>query len=188
MKSFLKDRKKIIFLASLWLILANAENSFDHYQIISERNIFLPQRKKPDKQQKFYSILKEAPPVNPAANIVLTGIVRHGQDYLAFFEDRLSRKTLRVRAGENLLGGKIQQITLDYVEYVAKETPVKVEIGKTLANSTPLTPAGPVSSPASPSFSSTLVSSGSDISPPSSDTSNIVEQMRRRRLQELGQP
>jgi len=158
-----------------------------HYQVLVENNIFLPRRNVPRSPQHVYSILKETPLPNPAANIVLTGIVKHGQQYIAFFEDRLKARTLRVQTGDSLLQGKIQHITLDYVEYAAGETVVKVEIGKTLANTTPLS-SGKISSAPVPSDSVTqFVPAVSPIPSQSTDTSSLVEQMKRRRLQELGQ-
>ncbi|HOL68057.1 MAG TPA: hypothetical protein PKX93_11435 [bacterium] len=169
------------------LTCAAAEKPLQHYEILYQRNIFLPQRSKPLPPTTFRSILKE-PPSDPAQNIVLTGIVRHGQEYLAFFEDRSQGRVLRRKTGDQLLQGKIKEITLDFVEYAINETTVKVEIGKTLANTTPVASARAIGSAVSSLVPSTLAAPASSPAAAPVDTSTLLEQLRRRRLQELGQP
>ncbi|HPP13113.1 MAG TPA: hypothetical protein PKW42_10315 [bacterium] len=147
----------------------------------------MPQRSKPRPPTNFRSILKE-PPSDPAQNIVLTGIVRHGQEYLAFFEDRSQGRVLRRKTGDQLLQGRIKEITLDFVEYAVNETTIKVEIGKTLTNTTPVVTARAIGSVVSSSVPSTLAVPASGPAAAPVQTSTLLEQLRRRRLQELGQP
>jgi len=178
----------VLVIFSLAYSLSGAGGKpLQHYQVLVQNNIFLPRRNVSRQPQRVYSILKETPLPDPAANIVLTGIVKHGQQYFAFFEDRLKGRTLRVQTGDSLLQGKIQHITLDYVEYAVGETAVKVEIGKTLSNTTPLSSGKSFSPPTSSDSTAQSIPAVSTNTSQSTDTSSLVEQMRRRRLQELGQ-
>ena len=162
--------------------------SYDRYKVLSIRNIYL----RDQAPQRVRSILREGPAVQillPEQSVVLTGIVRQGSEYIAFFEDRRSgMTTTRVRAGDSLLQGHVERITLDYIEYVKNDKTSKIEIGQNLQDipSEPGSDRAPTAGAASGAPVITTVTPAQRISATPADDGKILEQMRQRRRQELG--
>ena len=158
--------------------------SFDEYRVIAEQNIYLKDRRQATRPPgRFASILRpEPPPPSPEENIVLTGIVRHGDEYVAFFEDRRSGATLRVRRGQVLLGGSVGTISLDFVEYIRSGQVARIDIGENLAKRA----SGPAAAPtvAQQTEGETAVAPARPAA--SGDEASILEMLRKRRQQEMG--
>ena len=153
-------------------LLKTPPEPLDAYKILSERNIFLPDRSRPDR--------RAAPPapVYPSEHfILLRGIVRQGDLYIAFLEDTRNRTTSKARVNDAVAQGRIAQIALDYLEYEKNDKTVKVEIGKTLE--------GPAM--AGPSVESSSPAIAAPAPPPEAgrDQGSALERMRQRRQQEL---
>ncbi len=154
---------------------ATPANARQRYDVLVERNMFTgPQRAK---QQE------EAPP--PERFVVLTGIVRQDGEYIAFFEDRARKTVSRARLGDTVLAGRITGFGADSVEYSRGESAITVKLGQNLeggqAGSSAPTAAAPAASPgaaAAGSSTGTGAAAGS--------AGDMLEQLRQRRLKELG--
>ena len=94
-----------------------------------------------------------ARPVSPESTFGLRGIVFDDTSFVLFVEDTTSHRTLQLRPGDAVAGGKVGQISLDEFEYESGGTVKHVRLGQNLAGA-PLppvqaaAPAGPTSAPA----------------------------------------
>jgi len=158
---------------------AHRAASWDHYRVLSERNIFVRDRRRPRER-------KSAPDqptnvINTDKYVVLTGIGQDGEEGIALIENTGSRETIRARTGEPIGKGRLVKITLDYIEYKCEGDVTRIEIGSSLVGSTASrmsTETTTSTKPASPS------DAGGSVDAPKTDTSAILERMRRRREQE----
>jgi hypothetical protein len=162
--------------------------SYDRYKVLAVRNIYL----KNHAPQSVRPILRDGSAAQillPEQSMVLTGIIHHGSEYVAFFEDRRSgMTTTRVRAGDSLLQGHVARITLDYVEYVKNDKTGKIEIGNNLQDisSEPGSGKAPAAGAGNGAPVITSVTPAQRISTAPADDGKTPEQMRPRRSQELG--
>ncbi len=162
----------------------------DKYRLLSERNIFLRYRRRPQKKVVAPAPRKPAPPPDPDRYITLTGTAVRGDERVAFLEDGRSKKTLVVRVGGAAGKGKVTAITLDGIQYERDGKIGDIEVGSTLSGSTavPATngyavvPAAPASAPAAGEPSSRPAEPGGG----GAGIADILERMRKRRQQELG--
>jgi len=153
--------------------------SWDHYRVLSERNIFVRNRRRPSKRQSAPD--QPANVTNTDKYLVLTGIGYQSLEGVAFFEDTRSAKTIKIRTGDPVGNGRLVRITLDYAEYECKGNTIRIEIGSSLIGSTVSrmsTETATSTKPASPS------GAGGSADTPKTDSSAILERMRRRREQE----
>jgi hypothetical protein len=209
------NRRALLPHARLWaaaiagLVLAAgsplpAENgegdSWDRYRVLVERNMFLRNRRPP--RSRDPSAGPTMPVRDSDRDVILTGIVRHGDEYFAFFENVATGLTRRIRAGQAVGKGRIRSITLDGVEYDREGAASQIEVGRSLAGTyvvrattrpAATQPAGPPSGPEEPATQPAGPTTDSSAAPPAappegaggSDAMDIEEQMRRRREQEL---
>ena len=109
--------------------------TWESYRVLSERNIFTRNRSRPSSGYRGPS--REAPPPPPVntsdTSLVLTGIIRQGDDCVAFFEDIRTGKTTQLLAGAALGRGRLGLITQDTVHYACDGQLRKITIGNTLA-------------------------------------------------------
>jgi len=93
------------------------------------------------------------PVVAPEAAFGLRGIVFDDTSFVVFVEDTTSHRTLQLRPGDSVAGGKVGRICLDDFEYESAGTVKHVRVGQNLAGA-PLppvqaaAPAGPTTAPA----------------------------------------
>ena len=159
---------------------AAAENAdsftLERYQVLSERNIYLRDRA-PRPEPVRTSILRDTPPPVYRVQATLTGVVQHGEHFTAFFEDTITHRTTRVRAGDAFLQGQVESITLDRVTHNRNGLSQSVGLGEylELVSSTPLR-SETANAAASPAVSST---------PAPGLGSSLLEQLRLRRQREL---
>jgi len=163
--------------------------SDERYRVLAERNIFLKDRS-PRGGGRFPVLRPSAPepPVPPERSVVLTGVVRHGTEYVAFFEDRRSGAVIRVRAGDALHSGRVERVALDYIEYAKDGRTGKIEIGRNLENASPVAggvPAFSILRPRSESPAPAVQSAAPAPAVPV-DEKAVLEMLRRRRLSESG--
>lgn len=153
--------------------------SWDHYRVLSERNIFVRNRRRPRERQSAPD--QPTNVINTDKYLVLTGIGYQSLEGIAFVEDTRSAKTSRIRTGDPVGNGRLVRITPDYAEYECKGNTIRIEIGSSLAGST-------ASRMSAETATSTKPASPSDadgsVDTPKTDTSAILERMRRRREQE----
>ena len=171
------------------------ERSWAQYRILVDRNMF-----RSDRRRIFAASSRpSAPAYDSDGGIVLTGIARHDGEFVAFFEDTRTNATTRTRVGETVGKGKVQRITLDEVEYGREGTVRRIGIGHSLTGTRAVVQVAR-RAPATPTFSGGVAATRPAqptattgpalpvISPSTTtdtDMSDVLEQMRRRREQEL---
>ena len=106
-----------------------AVTGWDSYRVLSERNMFVRNRGRP---QRDRGAMRAAPPENPDERLMLTGIIQQGGEYVAFFEDTQTRKTTTVQAGASVGRGCLTAIALDAVQYTCDGAATKVLVGSSL--------------------------------------------------------
>jgi hypothetical protein len=175
----------------------------EQYRLVLDRNIFSRTR----------VIYRESATTQPAATtggpyfvqpaLALTGVTREegrSGPAVAFVEDRRTGRTTGYKVGETIAdsGQTITSISLDSIEYVGKDgRVVRVELGHTLEGGPTYAVSssygGSATSPSTSGYgggTSGGVSGGSSASGSSSsssgsgDSSDILEKLRQRRLQE----
>ena len=132
------------------------------------------------------------------ADIVLIGAVQRDGVGTATLEDRRAGKILLVKSGDKVANGSVGKITVDGLEYIVGDKTQAVPIGSNLDGGTSLAKQvenGATTSPSSPSDGSSGTggtngtggagSTGSTNS--GGDMGSVLEQMKRKRLKELGQ-
>ncbi len=180
-------------LLMLLLIASAANNSgaqqgraqvlWEDYKVVVERNIFARDRGKRPTTTAAEPTM--SPPPRPERYFLLTGIVQQGEEGIAFFEDTRTGTTSRIRAGESIAGGRLANITLDYVEYESDGQTVRIKVGKNLEGSltAPAVPyeffesAGPLEVPES--------GTSGELGAVDNDAAGILERLRQRRQREL---
>ena len=187
----MKHRAKVCLVKTLliaaaavlaWPTLAatGQTDSWDRFRLLAERNMFLRDRRSPPSQRPAPTAPATVA-AEPDRHIMLTGIAKHGSEYVAFLEDTRTGETIRVRVGEAAGKGKLTAITLDGVDYECGGTMARIEIGSSLAGSTP--------SLGKAERDPEDTSGPSRVAPPGdardADTADILERMRRRREEEL---
>jgi hypothetical protein len=153
--------------------------TWDDYRIIVTRNIFARDRSASRPRPPSF----RPPPARDAEEeITLTGVVVQEDLCVAFFEDTRTGETILVPAGRTFGTGTVVSVSLDGVEYRSGETTRMLSLGENLRGMTVRAPPpGASSQPAS--MPSSAPATGP--SQPGAGTSDILERMRQRRLQEL---
>lgn len=108
----------------------------DRYGVISERNMFLRDRRTRESSRSSYSSTSRPSytPPPPEATYVLTGIVLEEDGQIrAYIEDTRGAKILRLAVGDNIARGSIAEIQIDGILYESSGKSAWVEVGKTLA-------------------------------------------------------
>ncbi len=148
-------------------------SSWDKYKVLAERNLFL-------KDRSHRSDRPRAPVYPPEHFITLRGIVRQGDEYVAFLEDARSGATTRVAAKSPAATGHIVSLGLDYVEYEKDGKTAKITIGQNFEGGEPAQSSGAVAS--SPGAASTATQAPTAAS---GEEATALERMRQRREKEL---
>ena len=129
----------VLFFASL----ASAQSpttqpkSFDAYNVIAQRNIFVRDRVRPPEPGRSRERPTSRPadaPLTPQQAYVLRGIVLEEDDLRAYFEDKRTSEITRVATGALLADGRVAEILIDAVRFqnAAAGTMTWVEIGHDL--------------------------------------------------------
>ncbi|HUS46705.1 MAG TPA: hypothetical protein VM098_01190 [Phycisphaerae bacterium] len=179
----------------------DAGDSWDRYRVLVERNMFLRNRRPPRPPgQSGGSTVRLVR--DSDRDIILTGISRHDDEYVAFFENTATGLTSRIGTGQPVGKGRTRSITLDGVEYERDGAVTQIEVGRTLTGTyvvrtttrpAATQPAGPPSGPEESATQPAETTTDSSAAPPAappegpggSNVMDIEEQMRRRREQEL---
>ncbi len=145
----ISKRYKFSILTLLFLVFAGPifcqdqgeeQRSWGDYKILVDRNIFSRNRGRSFERESREA--KEQVVPAPESYLVLKGIIQQGSKRIAFFEDSRTGETMRARIGDAVARGKVQNITLDTVEYELNGKLTKTEVGENLegeASSPPLT-------------------------------------------------
>ena len=179
--------------------------SWEKYKVIVERNIFLRQRSNYSRRPEF-THTTEMPMERPRSPVVLTGIIRQGNEHIAFLENTSTGVTLRVAAGSEYADGRIARIELDHIDYEKDDKTVTVPVGSNLqgepatgaasfgertdllqgGGTTPPgeAPAETTNASAQPGAASSAATTPAAAGA-TSDAASILERLRQRRLKEL---
>ena len=150
------------------------KNSFDHYKVLSEHNIFTKSRHpttRPGRDPR-----SDRPPPKPEVAFILTGcVIENDNKYAAFVENAQSGVTLKVSPGESIATGKVTAIGFDFLEYETGGQKTRVEIGQNFT--------GSVASLAEVIAAPTT---GPTTGPVDLSNLSMEEKLKRRRLLETG--
>jgi len=68
----------------------------------------------------------------PEAQFVLKGAVQGGGRFMAFLEEKGTKRVQQVNVGDSIARGKVKSITLDAIEYEAGGAAKRIEVGQDL--------------------------------------------------------
>ncbi len=190
----ISQRYKFSILTLLFLVFAGPilgqeqgeEQGFlGNYKILVDRNIFSRNRGRSFERESREAKEQVAPA--PESYFVLKGIVQQGSKRIAFFENSRTGGTMRARIGDAVARGKVQNITLDTVEYELNGKLTKTEVGENLegeVSSPPLTYDDLIESTAMSSEIPTASTPSAETAP-QGDEDDILKRLRERRQKEL---
>jgi hypothetical protein len=188
-------------------VRTSPQESFDKYQVLLSNNIFVRDR------ARWAPKASAAPLLSPEEATALRGIVRQGEGasaaYVVFLEDVRTQQTTEMRVGERVCAGRLVNPTLESVDYLKNGVAKRIEIGQNLTGAEAVAPGppaadqslragGPGGPPGGPpgaaeggsSPNLQVVARGVGASPDSTapplSPEMIAEQMREKRLKELG--
>jgi hypothetical protein len=182
------------FILAIWLSTSlgqdmtapEPQDTWARYQVILQRNIFSRQRGPIRQSQR---IIESRPVVtpNPESYFLLKGIVQEGPTFIAFFEDVQSNGILRLREGDSVARGTVENFTLDSVEYKRAEQVVSVALGQDLEGGVgAVTMSRLLQLPAT--SSATSDPNATVVEPTlAGDEAEILKQLMEKRKQQLGQ-
>ena len=109
--------------------------TWDAYRLLAQRNIFVRDRRLPRTDRRSPTRPEAAADAARDADrqVVLTGITRQGDEFVAFFENLRTGKTLRVPAGAAVGAGTLRTIGLNAVQYERGGETARITIGYSLA-------------------------------------------------------
>jgi hypothetical protein len=145
--------------------------TWERYEILVERNIFSRERGRPDPV-----VRREQPAAPPPERfLLLTGVVKQGEEWTAFLEDARTGSIKKLHVGDPVLGGRVAAITMDSIDYEKDGGVARVAMGGNLEGGSSTRSSGPATS--------------STTSAPTraAEPSDILERLRQRRQRELGQ-
>jgi hypothetical protein len=169
-----------------------AQESFDRYQVLLSNNIFVRDRARWNPRGRAAA----GSPLTPEEATALRGVVRQGEGanatYYVFLEDVRTQETTKMRVGAPVCAGKLVNPTLDSVDYLKNGVAKRIQVGQNLTGKQAATPA-----PAQPAGDDNgnapalqPVVRGTGASPastaPALSPEKLLEQMRQKRLKELG--
>jgi hypothetical protein len=178
-----------------------AQESFDRYRVLLTNNIFV-------RDHARYAPREPGPigpPLSPEEATALRGVVRQGEGanaaYFVFLEDVRTQETTKMRVGDPVCAGKFVNATLDSVEYLKNGVTKRIEIGENLTGAQAVTPTPQAAQPDAANGPGSAEDTGGSLtlqplirgagpspastSPPLSPE-KVAEQMRLKRLKELG--
>ncbi len=172
---------------------AGANEFSSHYRIIVERNIFSRQRgrRAVDNRTSGEQSTRQVAPRSQESYLVLTGLAKVNNVYVAFFEDTRGGPLIRVTAGGSLARGRVTKLNLDSVVYQRGEDSASIMVGQTLEGklgAVALAVDSYVTLPATVStVSDTQTAGDAHIPSASGDEADILKRLIERRRQELGE-
>jgi hypothetical protein len=120
----------VMIFSSLSAETPPAKTGWEKYQVVVDRNIFMRDRSAAKSAGTEAKTPAESKAVSSSS--VLTGILQRGGDIIAFFENPETKKTARIRPGEEIEGGKIISATRDEAVYEKDGQRTNITIGSDL--------------------------------------------------------
>lgn len=113
-------------------------------------------------------------PLSPEQQVVFYGVLAQDDQFVAFAENHSTGAILLLRQGDPVARGRVEQITLDTLSYIANGKVTEVRIGQNLSGeSVAVAASSPSTQTSAPSAASTAGMSDRQ--------KEILEQMRKRR-------
>jgi len=151
----------VLCLLALWPALAVAAAptpaaapiappaQWESYRVLSDRNMFVRDRSRP-RSSRPYTMPTYAAAPNEDDRLVLTGVINQGPDYVAFFEDSRTGKTITVQVDVPLGRGRVTAMAMDSVDYTYDGRTTRIAVGSSLSGvvASLSRPAAPLSTPA----------------------------------------
>ncbi|MFH1731062.1 MAG: hypothetical protein ABIF82_05340 [Planctomycetota bacterium] len=159
--------------------------SWDDYRILLTRNMFA--RNRSVRPAERPAVAKPAPRSRGAHTFVLIGVTVRGDVRIAFFEDSQTGETVQTTIGRTVGAGTIVSIALDTVEYSSGGATRKISVGENLAGvAVTLSPPTASTSPAATTAPGAVAGSAGAADKGTDKSANdILERMRKRRLDEM---
>jgi hypothetical protein len=109
--------------------------------LLSQRSIF--------SRDGIAAVAPGTNPGKPEAAIALRGIVFDDNDFVVFLEDTMAHRTMQLKPGDRVAGGRIGHISLDDVGYEADGAVTQVRVGQNLLGMVlpPTPPPAPATGP-----------------------------------------
>lgn len=104
-------------------------NDFSAFEIISDRNIFDPNRRARARQTTRDSEPEKPPRVDV---IALAGTMSYGDQELAFFDSNASEFKKTLKPGESVAGYTVRQVAQNHVELERESAKLELKVGQQL--------------------------------------------------------
>lgn len=106
------------------------------YDILTQRNIFSRDRgrrepERPERERPTLPVVTPPAP-QPELQLVLTGVLRVGDEWIASVEDRRTGVTLKLRPGEPAGTGHVRSVSMDGLIFDRDGNLIPVSVGQTL--------------------------------------------------------
>jgi hypothetical protein len=105
---------------------------WESYRVLSDRNMFVRDRSRPRSGRSFSMPTYSAAP-SEDDRLVLTGVINQGPDYVAFFEDSRTGKTITVQVDAALGRGRVTAMAMDSVDYTYDGRTTRIAVGSSLS-------------------------------------------------------
>ena len=109
------------------------QNSWDGYEVIVNKNIFsrnrLQQVERTAGQDRMTTPASARAPEN---FLVLRGVTRDAEGFIAFIEDTRTYNVSRARVGDSVTEGVVKDMSLDHMEFELNGEARRIEIGMDL--------------------------------------------------------
>jgi len=146
------------------------------FEVLVERNIFSRERGRRETVTRSVPRPEAAPP--PERSVVLMGIMRQGDGWIAFLEDARTGQVHKVGVGDAILEGRVAAIGMDSIQYAKGDRALTVPMGGSLEDRSAQGTVTDVGAP----------SAGGEGAPAlSGEPADLLERLRQRRQRELGQ-
>lgn len=168
---------------------SSPQNTWGEYAVIVEKNIFSRNRWQQAERTARQAQMTRSPTRNPESYLVLRGITRDDEGFIAFIEDTRTYNMSRVRVGDPVTEGTVKDMSLDHVEFKLNGEARRIEIGMDLGGRAPQA----TTYTDAPSFGpsrSISPQGGSDTDKAASskkETDDILKRLKERRQRELGE-
>ena len=159
---------------------------WERYEKVVDFNIFVRSRGNRTSPTRREGPEDVSPVAMPAPHLVLRGVSRRGDAWIAFVEDIRSEQMMKVTSGDKLNGGRVDSISMAGISYSYGEARVDVAVGGMVgAGSRAPDTAAASEAPADSATSSAAGAKPADAGKAGNEPS-ILERLRRKREAQLG--
>ena len=125
---------------------------WERYQKVVQFNIFVRERGVREVRARRDNATKPAAPTMPAPHLILRGVSRRREAWVAIVEDIRSGQVLQVAPDDELAGGRVAAISMDGLTYSYGEATVDISVGNMIGSARQTADTGPPPNGAGTSF------------------------------------